>query len=216
MPTKTFYLDDDRTDALTASWGLFYRNFTVRYADTVLAPTNPAATIAQGRQFHLPDGRVFSAQLKQNIYPQELELLIDVQPVPGSGTHPVERVKQAWYLLLTLGILNVALGLVAEFGHVEILLQFGAGWGSVVEGIAYVALGYFGYFRNFVPAFTIALVLLVLDTVVSVSTAIATNHSPALGGLFMRAFFCLVVFRAIKAARQLRQEQTAAATALFS
>lgn len=216
MPTKTFYLDDARTEPLIADWGLFYRNFTVRYAGTALAPTNPEATIAQGRQYHLPNGRVFSAQLKQNTYPQELELLIDGQPVPGSGTHPVERVKQAWYLLLTLGILNIALGLVAEFGHVEILLQFGAGWGSVVEGIAYVALGYFGYFRNFVPAFTIALVLLVLDTVLSVSTAIATNHSPALGGLFMRAFFCLVVFRAIKAARQLRQEQTAAATALFS
>ena len=86
MPTKTFYLDDARTEPLTAEWGLFYRNFTVRYAGIPLAPTNPEATIAQGRQYHLPNGRVFSAQLKQNTYPQELELLIDSQPVPGNST----------------------------------------------------------------------------------------------------------------------------------
>lgn len=116
MPTKTFYLDGARTEPLTAQWGLFFRNFTVSYAGTTVAPTNPEATLAQGRQCHLPDGRVFSAQHKQSTYPQELELLIDGRPVPGSGTHPIRRIKQAWYALLVLGILNIGLGLVTEFG----------------------------------------------------------------------------------------------------
>lgn len=216
MPTKTFYLDDARTEPLTANWGLFFRNFTVSYAGIALAPTNPEAPIAQGRQYHLPDGRVFSAQHKQNTYPQELELLIDGQPVPGSGTHPIERIKQAWYILLILGILNIGLGLVTEFGHIEVLSQLGAGWGSVVAGIAYVVLGYFGYFRTSVPALTIALVLLALDAAFSITSAVATGHSPAVGGLFMRAYFCLMVFRGMQAARQLRREEAAAtAAALF-
>ena len=72
MPTKTFYLDDARIEPLTANWGLFFRNFTVSYAGTALAPTNPEVPMAQGRQYPLPDGRVFSARHKQNTYPQEL------------------------------------------------------------------------------------------------------------------------------------------------
>ena len=210
MPSKTFYLDDARTQPLTASWGMFFRNFTVSYAGAALEAINPEAPIVQGRQYRLPDGRIFSARHKQNSYPQEMELLIDGQPVPGSGTHPIERVKQAWYLLLFLGILNIALGVVAEFGHIDVLLQLGLGWGSLVEGVAYVALGYFGYYRTSAPAFTIALVLLALDAAFSITSAISTSQSPAMGGLFMRAFFCMVIFRAIKAARQLRQEQAEA------
>ena len=211
MPTKTFYLDDARTEPLTATWGLLFRNFTVSYAGNPLEPTNPEATIAEGRYYRLPDGRTFSARHKQNSYPQELELLIDGQPVPGSGTHPNQRIKQAWYVLLILGILNIGLGLVTEFGHIEALAQLGAGWGSLVEGIASIALGYFGYFRTSVSALTIALVLLALDAAFSIVSAVTTGHSPAIGGLFMRAYFCLVVFRGMQAARQLRREAAAAA-----
>lgn len=214
MPTSTFYLDDARTEPLTATWGLFFRNFTVSHAGNPLEPTNPEASLAQGRQYRLPDGRIFSAQHKQNTYPQELELLIDGQPVPGSGTHPNQRMKQAWYVLLILGILNIGLGLVTEFGHIEALAQLGVGWGSLVEGTAYIVLGYFGYFRTSVPAFTIALVLLALDAAFSIFSAVTTNHSPALGGLLMRAYFCLVVFRAMQAARQLRREAAAAGAQL--
>lgn len=205
MPAKTYYLDAAHTDAITAEWGFFlYRNFTVRYADTVIPATDPDAKITQGRHYRLPDGRVFSAQLKENTYPQQLELLIDGKPVPGSGTHPQEQLKQAWYTLLVLGVLNIGLGLFTEFGQVEVLRELGLGWGSLVEGVAFVALGWLGYYRRSVPAFTIAFVLLVLDGIVSIGTAVVTSHAPALGGLFMRLFFCLVVFRGLKAARQLR------------
>lgn len=207
MPTKTFYLDEARTDAITASWDFFYRNFNVRYADTALTATDPEAKISKGREYRLPNGRIFSAQLRQNTYPQELELLIDGQPVPGSGTHPHERIKQAWYILLVLGVLNIGLGLFTEIGQVAALQELGLGWGSLVEGVAFVALGWLGHFRRSVPAFTIAFILLVLDGIMSIGSAIASSHSPALGGLFMRLFFCLVVFRGIKAARQLREEQ---------
>lgn len=208
MPTKIYYLDAARTDAITAEWGFFlYRNFTVHYAGALLPAINPEAKIAQGRQYRLPDGRIFSVQLKENNYPQALELLIDGQPVPGSSTHPQEQTKQAWYLLLVLGVLNIGLGLFTEFGQVEVLRELGLGWGSLVEGVAFVALGWLGYYRRSGPAFTIAFVLLVLDGIVSIGSAVATSHSPALGGLFMRIFFCLIVFRGMKAARQLRDEE---------
>lgn len=215
MPTKTYYLDAARTDAITAKWGFFlYRNFTVHHAGAVLPAIDPEAKITQGRHYRLPDGRIFSVQLKENSYPQELEMLIDGQPVPGSSTHPPERLKQAWYTLLVLGVLNIGLGLFTEFGHMEALRELGLGWGSLVEGVAFVALGWLGYYRRSVPAFTTAFVLLVLDGIVSIGSAMASGHNPALAGLFMRVLFCLIVFRAIKAARQLRNEEESVSESL--
>jgi hypothetical protein len=59
MPTKTFDLDEARTDVVTVKWGLFYRNLTVRYAGALLAATDNEASIAKGRHYPLPDGRRF-------------------------------------------------------------------------------------------------------------------------------------------------------------
>ncbi|MBD2770484.1 hypothetical protein IC235_21580 [Hymenobacter sp. BT664] len=207
MPTKIFYLDEARTDAVTAKWGMFYRNFTVHYAGTPLAASEPGAAIAKGRSYHLPDGRTFIAQLKTSTYPQELELLIDGQPIFGSSTHPQERLKQAWYTLLFIGVLDVSLGLAAEFGQIEMLQRFGLGWGSLVEGTAFLALGWVGYSRRSATALAVAFALLVLDGIVIIGWAVSTGQKPSLGSLFMRFYFCLMVFRGMKAARQLRKEE---------
>ncbi|GAA4045676.1 hypothetical protein GCM10022409_34710 [Hymenobacter glaciei] len=206
MPSKTFYLDDARTEPLTASWGFLFRNFTVSYAGNALEPTNPEATIAQGRQYRLPDGRIFSAQHKQNSYPQEMELLIEGQPVPGSGTHPQERIKQAWYALLFIGVMSIGFGLWAELGQVAVLLQNSIGWGSFGEGIIFVALGWLGYYRRSALALTIALVILVVESLLSIGSSLAMAQSAALGGVVIRLFFCLTVYRGMKAARLLRAE----------
>ncbi|MBF9141182.1 hypothetical protein [Hymenobacter properus] len=207
MPSKTYYLDPARTDALTVEWGFLYRNFTVRYAGQELTATNPDTKIAQGRQYPLPDGRMFSAQLREDRWPQQLELLLDGQPVPGSGTHPVESLKQAWYTLLFVGALSMGLGALAEFGRVEVLQQNGVGWGSIIEGAIFLGLGWLGYAKRSAPALTTALVLLVLDGVVSFKNAMLASHTPGIGFLMMRFFFCVAVFRGIKAAKQLRIEE---------
>jgi hypothetical protein len=215
MPSKTFYLDDARSQPLTASWGMFFRNFTVSYAGTDLVPINPEASIAEGRQYRLPDGRVFSARHKKNSYPQEMELLLDGQPVAGSGTHPVERIKQAWYVLLFVGVLNLGLGLAAELGNVAVLLDLGLGWGGAAEGVIFLVAGWLGYSRRSVPALTTALVLLVLDAAMSIGGALASGHTAGLGGLVVRFYFCLTVFRGLQAARQLRREQAEAVATAF-
>lgn len=206
MPTKTYYLDDAQTDAITAKWGMFFRNFEVSHNGQPLGPAASAGELGQGLRYSLPDGRIFSAQLLRNQGLRELELLLDGRPLPGSGTHPHERIRQAWYVLLFVAVLSVGLGLVALFGQVEVLLQLGLGWASIVEGLIFLALGWLGYSRRSVAALAVALVLLVLDGVLSIGSAIADGHSPAAGGLITRFFFCVLVFRGLQAARQLRAE----------
>ncbi|WP_375417780.1 hypothetical protein [uncultured Hymenobacter sp.] len=207
MPTKNFYLDNAQTDVLTVKWGLFFRNFEAFHNGQSLGKVSSTDELRQGHHYELSDGRTLTARLARNQGLQELELLLDARPVPGSATHPHERLKQGWYMLLFLGCLNVGLGLAAELGQVELLQQLGLGWASLAEGLAFLVLGWLGYTRRSVPAFATALTLLVLDALFGIGASLASGQGPALGGLIARFFFCVVVFRGMKAAQQLRSEE---------
>lgn len=204
MPTKTYYLDQAKTQELTMKWGMFFRNVEIFYQKQSLGVVPSKEALAQGYAYQLPDGRSLVVQLLSS-YPQELELRIEGGIVPGSATHPRERVKRAWYLLLFVGGLNVVLGAWGAMQSVAVLQQLGLGWGSLAEGLLYIGLGWWGYSRLSVVAFGVALGLLVLDWVLLIATTVGTGNV-GFGGLFIRFFFCLAVYRGMQAARQLQAE----------
>ena len=147
-----------------------------------------------------------AAQLTRSAYQQELELRLSGQPVPGSATDPQERLKQAWYTLLFIGGLNLVLGLVAVVQQVEVLQSLGIGWGSIVEGLLYAGLGWWGYKRLAPAAFAIAGVLFVLDGVLMIGASVSAGGNPGFGGLFMRFFLTVLIYRGFRAAQQLRAQ----------
>jgi hypothetical protein len=209
MPSKTYYLDNARTEQLKVKWGFFFRNTEVFYNGQSLGVVPSTAALRAGHPYSLPTGQTLVVQLQRSQGMQELALRLDGQAVPGSATHPRERLKQALYTLLFVGGLNLVLGLVAEVQQSETLLLMGLGWGSVVEGLLYAGLGWWGYSRLASVAFGIAFALLVLDGAYSVWASLQTSSSGA-GGLLMRLFLCVLVYRGIQAARQLRAEKQAA------
>lgn len=214
MPTKTYYLDDARSQNLTVKWGMFYRNLEVFYQGQSLGQVPSTDALRQGYTFQLPTGQALVAHLRRNQGLEEIELRLDGQPVPGSATHPAERLRQAWYTLLVVGGLNVLIGLVAEFGQVALLQRLGLGWGSVVEGLLYVGLGWWGYSRVAPVAFGAALALLLLDGIMMlVASANASSGTPGLGGIFLRFVLVVLVYRGLLAARQLRAEAASAPVA---
>lgn len=204
MPAKTYYLNDEKTEVLTAKWGMFFKNVEIGYNGQLLGTVPSKQAMEQGYEFSLPDGRSLVAQLTRNVYQQELELRLSGQPVPGSATHPRERLKQAWYAQLLIGGLNVVLGLVAVLQQVAILQQLGLGWGSVVEGLLYLGLGWWGYKRLAPAAFAIAGVLFVLDGVLMLGASLSAGGNPGVGGLVTRFFLSVLIYRGYQAARQLR------------
>jgi hypothetical protein len=206
MPTKTYYLDDARTEVLTAKWGMFFKNVELIYNGQSLGVVPSKQALEQGYQFSLPDGRSLVAQLVRNVYQQELELRLSGQPVPGSATHPRERIKQAWYALLVIGVLNIGLGLVASLMQVELLQLIGLGWGSVIEGIIFISLGWWGYSRLAPVAFGIAGALFVLDGVLMLVGSLSDGGNPGIGGLFTRFFLSVLIYRGFQAARALRAQ----------
>ena len=79
MPTKTYYFDATKTEGVTASWGLFFRDFRLDYQGRELGRLTPAELKA-GHEFALPDGRLL-VQLQQKFGTQGLAFQVDGRPL---------------------------------------------------------------------------------------------------------------------------------------
>jgi hypothetical protein len=197
MPTKTYYIDDARTEAVTATWSLFFRNFRLDYQGRELGQLTPAELKA-GREFALPDGRRLLVRLQQKFGAQGLDFQLDGRPLGGTVNDPRTQINAGFAATMLIAGLNGALSVVAMLGQVEFLLALGFGWSTLAEGALYAGLGWLGKHRQMAWAFWVALGLLVLDGVLLLGSGQGT------GGLVVRVFLGIAIYRAAVAARQLR------------
>lgn len=116
---------------------------------------------------------------------------VDAQKLRG-------RVRNAYVALYIIGGLTVLLGLAAELGHIQVLLQlFGSGWFIAVEGLVLVILGYFTM-RGSLIALGIAIAIYALD-------AIASLGLGTISGLGLRLVVLFFLVRGFMALRELKR-----------
>lgn len=197
MPTKTYHLDTARTDEVTATWSLFFRNFRLDYQGRELGQLT-SAELKAGHEFALPDGRRLLVRLQQKFGAQGLDFQVDGRPLGGTVNDPLTQINSGFAATMLIAGLNGALSLVAMLGQVELLLTFGFGWATLAEGAMYAGLGWLGKYRQLAWAFWAALGLLVLDGVLLLGSGQGT------GGLVVRLLLGIAIYRAAVAARQLR------------
>ena len=197
MPTKTYYLDAARTDGVTATWSLFFRNFRLDYQGQELGRLTPAELKA-GRAFALPDGRRLLVQLQQKFGAQGLDFQLDGRPLGGTVNDPLTQLNAGFAATMLIAGLNAALSVVALLGQVELLVALGFGWATLAEGAVYAGLGWLGKYRQLAWPFWVALGLLVLDG------ALLLGSGQGTGGLVVRLLLGMAIYRAAVAARQLR------------
>ncbi|MBO2007610.1 hypothetical protein [Hymenobacter negativus] len=197
MPTNTFYLDDARTEAVTASWNMFFRNFRLDYQGQELGRLTPAELKA-GHEFALPDGRRLLVRLQQKFGAQGLDFQVDGRPLGGTINDPLTQIKTAFVAIMLIAGLNVVLSVMAMLGSVEFLVAIGFGGGTLAEGLVYAGLGWLGKFRRAAWAFYAALGLLVLDGVM----LLGSDQGSA--GMVVRVLLGIAIYRGATAARQLR------------
>jgi hypothetical protein len=197
MPTKTYCLDAAHTDGVIATWSLFFRNFRLDYQGQELGRLTPAELKA-GHEFALPDGRRLLVRLQQKFGAQGLDFQLDGRPLSGTVNDPITQLNGGFAAIMLIAGLNAALSVVALLGQVEFLLAFGFGWATLAEGALYAGLGWLGKYRRLAWAFWAALGLLVLDGVLLLGSGLGP------GGLVVRLFMGIAIYRAAVAARQLR------------
>ena len=205
MPSKTLYLDDAKSQPLNLEWGMFFRNFTASYNGFALEPIAGGTVNKGGLHYVLPDGRPLSITVKSGLGTQDMEVLLDEKPLAGSATHPLERIKKAWYALLVVGLISVCAGAATELLNVAVLRNLGVGWSSAIEGLIFIGLGWWGYSRQSALAFYLALGLYVAEWVfslVALAQAGGAGGAGGTGGIFLRIFISVLLFRGARAAQQ--------------
>jgi hypothetical protein len=115
------------------------------------------------------------------------------------------RHRNAYIALYIVGGLTLLLGLVAELGRVDVLLQlFGSGWIVAAEGLILLVLGYFTM-RGSLLALGIALGLYTID-------AIATLAIAGIRGIWLRLIVLFFLVQGFMALRELKRRQSSPAS----
>ena len=115
------------------------------------------------------------------------------------------RVRNAYIALYIIGGLTLLLGLIAEVGHVDVLLKlFGSGWIVAVEGLVLIVLGYFTS-RGSLIALGIATAIYAID-------AILTLLAGSIAGIWIRALVLFFLIQGFLALRELNRRRTAPAS----
>lgn len=179
---------------------MLWRNFAVSYQGQEIGRLNSSKALKEGVTFALPDGRNLSAQLQSSMGQQQVELLLDGRPLPGSATDPQQQLRQGRYMLWLVAALNIGLGLVAEFGQVDALQELGMGYGTVGFGALFIGLEWWARTKQSPLAFYLAIGLLVFDVA---ATVLMSPQSAGTGGWFLRFIICMVLYRGAVAAKNL-------------
>ena len=207
MPKQSYALEKDGPKRLEVSWRGLWKDCTVRLDDNVIGTVPGQRELKAGQEFPLPDGSVLAVQLVSKFTTTELRILRDGEPLPGSGSDPVERLKLAYSMIFVVAGLNIVLGLVGSLFKVDWLLEMGIGTYSVVFGLALLVLGIFTKRRS-MAALIIAIALYALDTVLGVLFAADTSASSTM--LVVRIVLIIPMFGGIGAIKRLKQQAPSA------
>jgi hypothetical protein len=117
------------------------------------------------------------------------------------------RQRNAYIALYVVGGLTLLLGLIAELGRVDVLLQlFGSGWLVAVEGAVVIVLGYFTM-RGSLIALGIAIALYTVDLVAT----LALTAGRGLSGIAIRILVLYLLVQGFMAMRELKRRSSAPA-----
>jgi len=202
MATKKYYLDDNKTDILQCSWGVNWKNFKIEYNNQIIVNNSDRKSLLNGITICLTPDKTLYAKLKQGLT-QELELLINGQPIKGSATDPVQQIRLAFALTLIIGGINIFLGLLALITNNQMLLNLGLGMGSLVFGVVILVLA-FGIKKEIAWAAFSVTGLLTIDIIISIYLSVNAGGNPSIAGIILRLFFIIYIYKGGQAIRKLK------------
>jgi hypothetical protein len=210
MPKKTFALESGGPQRLELNWGLFWKGFQVTLdGKPVGTVSGGQKELKEGVELDLPDGSTLDIQLVRSWMNEELRILRNGVPVPGSASDPEQRVKAAAYLLYFLAGFNTVVGVVAMMLNSEMLERLGLGLGSIIFGALVAVLGFFTYRRSRV-AMVLTILLYAADGLYTLVSYSGPGSTPPAAGLLFRIFIIYTLVQAVKAAGELSRRDESA------
>lgn len=201
MPSKKYFLDKEKTEMLELAWRGGFRTVTVSYNGQLLSTMN-REEVSAGKAVELPDGRVVDVKLEGGFF-AALTAKINGRHIPGTQGDPKYQLKQIFYLMIVLGILNIIIGLIFASTDVQIEGLEGIGYINVAIGLVYIALGY-AVMQGSMIALVLITLILFGDLILA---AMYSAQSGMTAGIIMKVFFVIFVVRGFKYMKEFRAER---------
>lgn len=204
MPTREFALEAGGPKRLVIRWQGNWNQVEIVVDQQVLGTFENQAALKRGADFSLPTGGTLHVQLLKSFAQAELQVLRDGNALPDSDSDPERQVSAASGMFYLVAGFNIVLGLVAELGGIEILLNTGLGYSAVGVGFVYALLGFLVKTYRSAVALGIGVALFAFDGLMSIVASIANGGSPPTGAIIFRVFLLITMFRGFRGIRALK------------
>jgi hypothetical protein len=208
MAKQSFALEPGGPKRLHITWGGIYRNIAVKVDDRTLGTIPDQRALVKGQDFRLPDGSKLHVQLVSTFMTAELRVLRNGEPLPGSPSDPIARLRNAYLLVYVVGGLNSLLGLLSLLLKVQFLQQVGIGLASFLFGLVFLGLGFLVQKRSLF-ALILAIVLFIIDGLSGLMFAAAAGGSAPVTGLFVRIILLVPMIQGVSAIKALKARAAA-------
>jgi len=199
MPVTRYALDPGGAQRLEISHGYNFKNLVVKLDGLEVGRVDDPSQLKDGRDFALSDGSTLRVTRKQTLHRNELVILRNGKPLPGSSTHPGTVVKTAAGILVFVAVINVAFGLFRSSDGLD-----ADAIGMIAEGLIYAFLAWRVSKRSLI-ALGIAVLLYAADTVFTLMS-LGENGGAGAHNIVIRVFVFIALFRAFGAIRDLKAE----------
>jgi len=203
MPKQSFAFEAGGEKRLEVSWKGLFKDVNVSLDSQSIGVIPNQKALSAGQEFRLVDGSTIKIQLVSKLWGNELHVLRNGQPLPGSSADPHTRWKNAYWMVYFVAGLNLVLGLVSFLFSVEFLQQIGIGFGSIIFGLVFLVLAFFVQ-RKSTVALILAIIIFALDGVLGVVLAVSQGYTPGVGGIMARIIFLIPMAQGIGAMKALK------------
>ena len=194
MSLQKLALNPGEAPRLELEWGTYMRDFEIRLDGKEIGRIDGGQRVLkEPHNFTLPDGSELTIQLNQNQLVDELEVLRDGVPLPGSASNPIVKLSAAIRSGFYFGILTTLVGLLAQFSNSvwPIKLTFSP-W-SILFGLMLIACTVGLASRSRIAAI-LAVVVLLADwgVAVAVSRTMGISYNFLSSAAILARIFALV------------------------
>ena len=201
MPKRSYSLQKDGPKELECSWGIAWKNFTVKQNGQVIGTVSNQKELKRGREFLLNDGSKLFVILKIGLS-SGLYLTKDGQPLPGSDSDPISKVKGAFVILMIIAVINIGIGVLSTLYNLkEIGLEFGLGY--IVFGFVFLILS-IAVKRGSLIALLAAIILLILDALLGIVFMATSGGNQSIFWIIARVFFLIYLISSVSAFKKLK------------
>lgn len=203
MPQQLLALEPNGKPRLKLEWSSYYRDFVVSVDGREIGRIEGGQrALKEPHAFTLPDGATLTIQLRQTALVEELQVLRNGRPLPGSTADPLNKVRAAIATTSLWGMLDLALGALSLLLAGRFLPSLGFDRHSLAFGALLLVLAYFigGGARW---ALFAAIAAYVADSVWGFAAASAGGIRPNSAAILARVFFLAPLIRGVGALRAL-------------